>query len=114
MRQILNLLVIVIALSTCCGSVIASASNQLSGHPSPYLALYADDSVHWQSWQAVVFEQVRTSNRLVLVSVGYISCHWCHVMQRQSYQHAMFLQIKFATDGSLPAGLPVRISVDAN
>ena len=52
MRQIHNLLVIVVALSTCCGSAIVSASNQLTGHPSPYLALHADDPVLWQNWQA--------------------------------------------------------------
>jgi hypothetical protein len=62
MRQILNLLFFVLALSTCCGSAIASALNQLSGYPSPYLALHADDPVHWQSWQAEVFEQARASN----------------------------------------------------
>jgi len=83
MRQILNLLNIILALSTC---ATASASNQLAGHPSPYLALHAGDPVHWQSWQPGVFEQARSSNRLVLVSVGYFSCHWCHVMQQQSYQ----------------------------
>lgn len=65
---------------------MASASNQLAGHPSPYLALHADDPVHWQSWQAGVFAEARAGNRLVLVSVGYFSCHWCHVMQQQSYQ----------------------------
>jgi len=65
---------------------VASASNQLAGHPSPYLALHADDPVHWQSWQAGVFAEARAGNRLVLVSVGYFSCHWCHVMQQQSYQ----------------------------
>jgi uncharacterized protein YyaL (SSP411 family) len=88
MRQILSLLIIVFALSTGFSCTTVAASNQLSGHPSPYLALHADDPVHWQSWQAEVFEQARSSNRLVLVSVGYFSCHWCHVMQRQSYQHA--------------------------
>lgn len=95
MRQILNLLNIVLALSTCAP---VSASNELAGHPSPYLALHANDPVHWQSWQAGVFEQARSSNHLVLVSVGYFSCHWCHVMQQQSYRHgatAEFLNRNF-------------------
>ena len=88
MQFIHNLLIAALCLSTCLGSTALAASNQLAGHPSPYLALHADDPVHWQSWQAEVFEQARSSNRLVLVSIGYFSCHWCHVMQRQSYQHA--------------------------
>jgi len=64
-----------------------SASNQLGGHPSPYLALHAGDPVDWQTWQPGVFGLARRENKLVLVSIGYFSCHWCHVMQRQSYQH---------------------------
>ena len=68
-------------------SVQAMAGNDLSGHPSPYLALHGDDPVHWQSWQPRVFAEAQRQNRLVFVSVGYFSCHWCHVMQRQSYQH---------------------------
>ncbi len=88
MRLIHSLLITFLSISACTGSVVLAASNQLTGHPSPYLNLHADDPVHWQSWQAEVFEQAHASNRLVLVSVGYFSCHWCHVMQRQSYQHA--------------------------
>ncbi len=64
----------------------AFASNQLADHPSPYLEMHADDPVDWRPWQAEVFDDARASNRLVFVSVGYFSCHWCHVMHRESYQ----------------------------
>jgi uncharacterized protein YyaL (SSP411 family) len=64
----------------------AIASNQLVGHPSPYLALHADDPVDWRPWNDDVFDHARADNRLVFVSVGYFSCHWCHVMQQESYQ----------------------------
>ena len=99
-RQNRYLLIFALALSACCVCTVASASNQLAGHPSPYLALHADDPVHWQSWQAAVFSEARASNRLVLVSVGYFSCHWCHVMQQQSYQDeetAEFLNRNFVS-----------------
>ncbi len=85
MRSAIKLLLAALAF-TLGGSGVAHAANQLAGHPSPYLALHANDPVGWQSWQANVFAQARASNRLVLVSVGYFSCHWCHVMQRESYQ----------------------------
>ncbi len=62
------------------------AANRLAGHPSPYLALHGNDPVDWRPWQAEVFAEAAKDNRLVLVSVGYFSCHWCHVMQRESYQ----------------------------
>ena len=75
-------LVLIISL----GAPGAWASNQLAGHPSPYLALHAEDPVNWRLWQAEVFKDARQGNRLVYVSVGYFSCHWCHVMQQESYQ----------------------------
>ena len=69
------------------GASGAAAGNQLGGHPSPYLALHARDPVDWRQWQEDVFEDAGSSNRLVYVSVGYFSCHWCHVMQQESYQN---------------------------
>ncbi len=68
------------------GSTDALASNQLLGHPSPYLALHGEDPVEWRSWQDEVFTQAKADNRLVFVSIGYFSCHWCHVMQQESYR----------------------------
>jgi uncharacterized protein YyaL (SSP411 family) len=71
----------------------ATAANQLAGHPSPYLALHAGDPVDWRPWQADVIDDARADNRLVFVSVGYFSCHWCHVMQQESYQDAGIAKI---------------------
>ncbi len=64
----------------------AQAANRLATHPSPYLALHGQDPVDWRSWQAEVFADAQRDNRLVFVSIGYFSCHWCHVMQRESYR----------------------------
>jgi len=83
---------IILSLFLCC-SGLASAANRLSGHPSPYLALHANDPVNWRSWQPEVFAEARARNQLVLVSIGYFSCHWCHVMQRESYQHGATAEI---------------------
>lgn len=62
-------------------------ANQLADHPSPYLAMHATDPVAWQDWDAAIFERARAEQKLVYVSVGYFSCHWCHVMQRESYKN---------------------------
>ena len=75
------------------GASGAVASNQLEGHPSPYLALHAGDPVNWRQWQEDVFEDAGSGNRLVFVSVGYFSCHWCHVMQQESYQNEEIAKI---------------------
>ena len=65
----------------------ADADNQLAGHDSPYLAMHGKDPVAWQSWSAEALAQAKKDNKLVFISIGYFSCHWCHVMQRESYRN---------------------------
>ncbi len=64
----------------------AGLTNQLAHHPSPYLALHGEDPVQWQDWSQAVLDQARAENKLIYISSGYFACHWCHVMQRESYQ----------------------------
>ena len=66
-------------------AVAAAAGNSLAKHPSPYLALHGHDPVAWQEWNADTVARARRENKLLFVSVGYFACHWCHVMQRESY-----------------------------
>jgi uncharacterized protein len=61
--------------------------NSLKNHPSPYLALHGNDPVEWNDWQANTAQKARDEDRLLFFSVGYFSCHWCHVMQRESYKN---------------------------
>ncbi|HEX7972653.1 MAG TPA: DUF255 domain-containing protein [Thiobacillus sp.] len=63
----------------------AALVNQLADHPSPYLAMHGHDPVAWQEWNADTVARARRENKLLFVSVGYFACHWCHVMQRESY-----------------------------
>ena len=65
----------------------APLANQLANHPSPYLALHGHDPVAWQEWNAATITRARRENKLLFVSVGYFACHWCHVMQRESYKN---------------------------
>lgn len=61
-------------------------TNQLIDHPSPYLALHASDPVAWQLWGQTILDQAKQQNKLIFISSGYFSCHWCHVMQQENYQ----------------------------
>jgi uncharacterized protein YyaL (SSP411 family) len=61
--------------------------NQLRHHPSPYLALHGSDPTAWQEWNAETLARAKRENKLLFVSIGYFSCHWCHVMQRESYRN---------------------------
>ncbi|MBL7964811.1 MAG: thioredoxin domain-containing protein [Flavobacteriales bacterium] len=60
-------------------------ANRLIHETSPYLLQHAHNPVDWYPWGEEAFEKARTENKLVLVSVGYSSCHWCHVMERESF-----------------------------
>jgi len=62
-------------------------ANELAGHPSPYLALHGNDPVNWRAWNEAALTKARKENKLILVSVGYFACHWCHVMQRESFSN---------------------------
>jgi uncharacterized protein YyaL (SSP411 family) len=67
-------------------STETTLSNELENHPSPYLAIHGDDPVAWQDWGPEVLQRAKRENKLILLSSGYFSCYWCHVMQRESYK----------------------------
>ncbi|MER6334768.1 thioredoxin domain-containing protein [Streptomyces sp. NPDC001034] len=60
--------------------------NRLAHETSPYLLQHAANPVDWWPWSAEAFEEARRSGRPVLLSVGYSSCHWCHVMAHESFE----------------------------
>jgi uncharacterized protein YyaL (SSP411 family) len=60
--------------------------NRLAHETSPYLLQHADNPVDWWPWSDEAFEEARKSDRPVLLSVGYSSCHWCHVMAGESFE----------------------------
>ena len=75
----------IILLSLFLFSLPLFAKNSLDNHPSPYLALHGDDPVDWVEWGEPAIEKAKKENKLLFISVGYFSCHWCHVMQRESF-----------------------------
>ncbi|KOV54061.1 membrane protein [Streptomyces sp. AS58] len=60
--------------------------NRLAHETSPYLLQHADNPVDWWPWSDEAFAQARGSDKPVLLSVGYSSCHWCHVMAHESFE----------------------------
>ncbi len=60
-------------------------ANKLDGSRSPYLAAHAHDPVKWRPWGVKVLKRAQRLDRPMLISIGYQSCHWCHVMQRESF-----------------------------
>jgi uncharacterized protein len=61
-------------------------ANRLAGQTSPYLLQHADNPVDWQPWEPEAFALARSGDRLILLSVGYSACHWCHVMAHECFE----------------------------
>ena len=67
--------------------------NKLIYETSPYLLQHAHNPVDWLPWGEEAFERAKREDKLVLVSIGYSSCHWCHVMERESFENAEVAQL---------------------
>ena len=60
--------------------------NNLYSESSPYLQQHKDNPVHWQVWKKEVLSLAKENKKPILLSVGYASCHWCHVMAHESFE----------------------------
>src|SRR5882672_12196269 len=63
-------------------------ANRLAHETSPYLLQHSENPVDWYPWGDEALERAREDDRPVLLSVGYSACHWCHVMERESFEDA--------------------------
>ncbi|MEO6685178.1 MAG: thioredoxin domain-containing protein, partial [Dyadobacter sp.] len=61
--------------------------NRLSKETSPYLLQHANNPVDWFAWGDEALQKAKAENKPILVSIGYSACHWCHVMERESFEH---------------------------
>ncbi len=61
--------------------------NRLAHEKSPYLLQHANNPVDWFPWGAEAFEKARSENKPIFLSIGYSTCHWCHVMERESFEN---------------------------
>ena len=62
-------------------------TNALAGEVSPYLLQHAHNPVDWLPWGEAVWKKAKQENKPVFLSIGYSTCHWCHVMERESFEN---------------------------
>ncbi len=77
-----------------------ASANRLAREKSPYLLQHARNPVDWFPWGAEAFEKARRENKPIFLSIGYSTCHWCHVMERESFENvtvAEFLNRHFVS-----------------
>ena len=63
-----------------------TARNRLDEEASPYLRQHADNPVNWQPWDDTALEAAREQEKPIFLSIGYAACHWCHVMEEESFE----------------------------
>lgn len=61
--------------------------NRLASEQSPYLLQHKDNPVDWYPWGQDAFERARRENKPIFLSIGYSTCHWCHVMEHESFEN---------------------------
>ncbi|WP_291966631.1 thioredoxin domain-containing protein [Maribacter sp.] len=77
-------------------------TNNLSKESSPYLLQHAHNPVNWEAWNNEALQKAKEENKLILISIGYAACHWCHVMEHECFEdeevaatmNAHFINIK--------------------
>lgn len=66
-------------------------TNDLINESSPYLLQHAHNPVNWKPWGEEALSLAKKENKLVVISIGYAACHWCHVMEHESFEDPKWL-----------------------
>src|SRR4051812_3485826 len=88
MRLPATLLLLPLALAAAEPKKEPGPANRLAKESSPYLPQHSHNPVDWYPWGPEAFEKAKKEKKLVFLSIGYSSCHWCHVMERESFEDA--------------------------
>src|SRR6185503_18114140 len=67
--------------------------NRLARERSPYLLQHAANPVDWYAWGDEAFERARREDKPIFLSIGYSTCHWCHVMEHESFENAAIAEL---------------------
>ncbi len=87
--------------------------NELSSETSPYLLQHAQNPVHWKAWNAASLASAQSQNKLLLISIGYSACHWCHVMEHETFEDHEAAQVMNAHFVSIKIDREERPDIDA-
>jgi len=94
------------------GSIEMKHSNRLKDEQSPYLLQHADNPVDWYPWGEEAFEKARRENKPILLSIGYSTCHWCHVMEHESFEDEEVAKLMNETFVSIKVDREERPDID--
>jgi uncharacterized protein YyaL (SSP411 family) len=92
--------------------VIGKNQNRLAHEKSPYLIQHADNPVDWYPWGAEAFEKATKENKPIFLSIGYSTCHWCHVMAHESFEDPQVASLMNDTFVSIKVDREERPDID--
>ncbi|MCK5400093.1 MAG: DUF255 domain-containing protein, partial [Flavobacteriaceae bacterium] len=87
-------------------------TNDLINETSPYLLQHAHNPVNWKAWNNKSLEQAKQENKLMIISIGYAACHWCHVMEHESFEDSLVAQTMNSNFISIKVDREERPDVD--
>ncbi len=90
----------------------SKAGNRLAGSSSPYLLQHADNPVNWYPWGPEAFQKAREQDKPIFLSIGYSTCHWCHVMEEESFEDAEVARLMNDTFISIKVDREERPDID--
>ncbi|MFP4228485.1 MAG: thioredoxin domain-containing protein [Salinivenus sp.] len=88
-------------------------SNRLADEQSPYLRQHKDNPVDWYPWGEAAFEKAQAEDKPIFLSIGYSTCHWCHVMERESFEDETVARLMNETFVSIKVDREERPDVDS-
>ncbi len=91
----------------------ASYTNHLANEKSPYLQLHAHNPVDWYPWSEEAFRKAKEENKPIFLSIGYATCHWCHVMEQESFSDPLIGEMMNATFVSIKVDREERPDIDS-
>ncbi len=93
-------------------TAIHKYTNRLINETSPYLLQHAHNPVDWYPWDKEAFERAKKENKPIFLSIGYSTCHWCHVMERESFENEQIARIMNEHFVSIKVDRELRPDVD--
>lgn len=92
MKKLILIIITINILYNCNGKTMAKKNkhqNKLAESQSPYLLQHASNPVDWYPWSEEAFLKAKTENKPIFLSIGYSTCHWCHVMEHESFEDSL-------------------------
>ena len=92
-KNFLGTIILLFILISCNSGKLMNTENNLINESSPYLLQHIENPVNWNPLNKKYLKIAEKENKLVIVSIGYASCHWCHVMEHESFEDTLVSKI---------------------